>query len=239
MNTSEKSIWLLEDDPGNIFVYKDILELNNHLRVFDRLCSLIRSLREVRDGKLAPPDLLIADLIVGEKSFIDFLTSEESFELLTVPFVIVSSLDNLETLRLCFNEGATDYITKPFKKNELLVKIERLFTSPPALIVSQPFESDVVVFDPATLTLRKGSVVVHLTAKQMQIYAILDRAKGRPIPRSALEEEIWTDVIVSAKSLDVHIFHLRQKLKKLGLQISNTAEAGYSITPIANKPSKD
>ncbi|MEY4617048.1 MAG: hypothetical protein RJB66_2008, partial [Pseudomonadota bacterium] len=145
---------------------------------------------------------------------------------------IVSGLDDLDTLRTCFAEGANDFLTKPFQKNELLIKIERLLSlaseTPPGA-TTKAFEEP-ILFDPKTFSLRRGNQEpVFLTIKQIQIYSLLQRAQGRPLSRKILESEIWPGISVSAKSLDVHLFHLRQKLTPLGIEILWNPTAGYSL----------
>lgn len=233
---SKQLIWILEDDPSILFVYQDILNSLYDVQTFQNLDSFIASAKEDMADQLVAPDLLITDLKLNNDSFVDFLTSDQSVSLLTCPFIVVSGADDLEILRICFEEGASDYLTKPFTKNELLVKVERLLRHSVANEVGPPSSIDGIVFDPRTLSLRMGgSSPVILTAKQVQIYSILDRANGKPVARETLEKELWPDVTVSAKSLDVHIFHLRQKLKKLKLQISWHPELGYALVPFLSQ----
>lgn len=225
----DKAIWILEDDPGAVFVYEDVLKLRYPIKIFRDLNSFVMALRECVMDKSKGPDLAITDLKVGEESFLDFLTSDESLELLYFPFIVVSSVDDVDVLRLCFDEGATDYLTKPFTKSELLVKVERLLKKQAPLLSVSESSQGKVTFDPSALSLKRGAAAVQLTAKQLQIYAILEKAKGGAVTREEIEREIWGEVAVCSKSLDVHIFHLRQKLKVLNIQLSLVPNVGYCL----------
>lgn len=225
-------LWILEDDPSIAFMYKDILEKVYPIRLFQGLEAFKSGLLEVSATGAVQPSLVIADLRLGEESFLHFLMTRETAHLIPCPFIIVSGLDDLETLRACFAEGANDFLTKPFQKNELLIKIERILSLP-----SQPnpqptavAPEDTLLFDPKTFSLRRGNQEpVFLTIKQIQIYTLLHRAEGRPLSRKILESEIWPGVSVSTKSLDVHLFHLRQKLQPLGVEIHWNPASGYSL----------
>jgi DNA-binding response OmpR family regulator len=226
---SNKIIWIIEDDPSSIFVYEDILTLRYQLKIFKELKPFIEELKNPNSA----PDLLISDLRLGADSFLDFLTSEDSLKYLTVPFIVVSGIDDLDVLQLCFNEGAIDYLTKPFAKTELLVKINRLLnrnTSQESL--PSLFAEDEILLDPYTLTLtRRPDMVISLTLKELQIYSLLSRAnqKSNFLSRTELIQEIWRDTHVSAKSLDVHIYHLRKKLQLLNIQLVYLENQGYSL----------
>ncbi len=115
MNISA-TIWVLEDDPGCIFVYGKILK-NYSTCVFSSISEFAQNL-----AKQKQPQLLIADLKLGDGSFLDYLSSTQK---LTFPFLVVSSIDNPDTTRTCLQGGALDYVLKPFQQNELIAKIEK------------------------------------------------------------------------------------------------------------------
>ena len=59
---------------------------------------------------------------------------------------------------------------------------------------------------------------VRLTPKEFEILDALDRSGGR-LDRNRLFQSVWSDAVVGKKTLDVHLFSLRQKLEKLGLEV--------------------
>src|SRR5262245_36436441 len=116
------SIWILEDEKGARFVYERVLSYQYSLEFFSGMQELREALRSSGDR----PALLIADLWVDDGCFTDFLSADGCVPLRGIPWVVVSSVDDIDVLRFCFSSGATDYLVKPFKKSELLVKIERI-----------------------------------------------------------------------------------------------------------------
>jgi DNA-binding response OmpR family regulator len=225
---TDRTVWVVEDDPSAIFVYEDILKLRYQIRVFSELAPFIEAIK----SKAPRPDFLISDLRLGDESFLDFLTSVDSIDYLTCPFIIISNVDDLDILRLCFDEGAIDYLTKPFTKNELLVKIERLLKSKDSHTSGPiPLGEGKIIFDPFNMSLKRfPNYTVYLTAKEMQLYSLINSAteKGDSISRNELIKELWGEVLVSSKSLDVHLYHLRKKLRVLEIQLEFGA-FGYKI----------
>ena len=206
---SKNTIWVIEDDKDIQEIYKDILATRNvSTMFFDKIVPF-----ELALSNGAPkPDLLIADLNLPDGNFLDFLCTEDTADKISFPFIIVSSLDDLNVLKDSFEEGALDYITKPFKKNELLVKVDRALADVSTI---KGFN-----YDPYTQSLTKdGEVMAHLSLKEMKLFSLLHEAKGKPIERENLYDLLWPKKDVVPKTLDVHIFNMRRKLKKSGLKI--------------------
>ena len=81
-----------------------------------------------------------------------------------MPTFIVSSVDDLDVMRFCFKEGVLDYLTKPFRPNELLVKIENIFKKEDGkAMVYEGQERDVII---------NGKQVKNLTLKQLQVLSL-------------------------------------------------------------------
>lgn len=214
----KKLIWILEDDKSIQFTYRMMLELRYHLKMF---CSLKEYTDEILKDKESP-DLLIADLRLPGESFFSFLAESPLAESVTYPFLIVSSVDDKDVLRACFEEGALDYITKPFNKQELLVKIER-FLSASFVSKTQIGDKEIDIknleLDTMSLNLTCARGSVRLTPKEMQILSVLNSSYDLPVLKQSIIKHVWNDICVEPKALDVHLFNLRRKIKGLGFSI--------------------
>ncbi len=215
------AIWILEDDPGCQFVYEEVLASAHQTTFFPTLEKFLTSLRGTRES----PDLVIADIKLPDGSFLDLLASDEK-KVLNVPFLVVSSVDELEALRLCFDEGALDYITKPFKKGELMVKTERILSSkgtqqnyPAASAAAPAAAASAGSATPITEATLNDRRFAHLTLKEQKILQLFLRNKDHKVSRAELVSEIWADVKVHHKTLDVHLYNLRKKIKDLKMEI--------------------
>ncbi len=211
-------VWILEDDEGCRFVYAEILKNDFEPVFFDRIQNFSESLKDILKKK---PVFVIADLTLADGNFLNFLNSDESKEFLAkIPFIVVSSNDDIEALRACFKEGANDYITKPFKKNELLVKIEYILRD--RNFISKSIRPIVVI---------DGVEVKNLTAKQIKLVNLFLEEETRVVERNSILQRIWGNTVVDPKTIDVHIYNLRRKLHPFGFMIRSEGGGKWSLLP--------
>lgn len=218
---SSKSIWILEDDQQMQAIYEDMLIRSYSLTLFS-------SLREFRDGleRLPPPDMMILDLMCPDGS-LHTVFEEFAPRLQETPFLIVSGLDEQEAIRSSFTFGAMDFISKPFSKAELQVKIDIFLNR----LTSQHNALSAVKLDPLSMTLfTRNARSSELTAKEYRILSLFLQAPEQIVPRKHLVMTLWKDINVSEKTLDVHLSNIRRKITSLGLTIICT-EAGYELQP--------
>lgn len=222
--TEKKLIWVLEDDAGCQFVLREIFELRYSLRMFSDLTSFRDALFE-KDG--VKPDLVIADIRLPGQSFLSFLSGDDAKVFRLIPLLVVSSVDDIDALRTCFENGAVDFITKPFTKNELIVKVERIWNQNDRL--GQRARREFVLDLPALKVIRGERHSDPLTTKEFQIITILSEAPSGTLSRDEIVSKVWGQVKVTSKAFDVHLYHLRKKLGAVGLEIRFSPPNRYSL----------
>lgn len=204
-------IWVLEDDPGIQFLYQEILELAYDISIFGTVREFDTAISSGSDA----PDLVIADLRLPDANFLSLLKPNETRTWTNfIPYMVVSSLDDMDAIRTCFDNGACDYIYKPFGKNELLLKIERILVEKN---VRKPLES--LSIDSKTFKVSNGTASVALTTKEFQIISLIYNSKSLTVCRTDLMNKIWNKSDTGSKTLDVHLHNLRRKIQPLGLKI--------------------
>lgn len=223
-----KSVWVLEDDDGVQFVYREMLSDLYDLKQFINLKSLKEEMANLKENS---PSLLIADLRLSGENFLQYLSEIKSGGVnFSIPFIVVSSVDDMEALRTCFRYGAKDYLTKPFSETELLLKIEKLIDAKP---FSQLNLYEDLKFDSVSFTLlRNGVASPAFTAKEFQIFQLLCDTPSRRIAKQELFERIWGGVMVNIKTVDVHLFNLRKKLETVGLTLDFVSPDYYELVKI-------
>ena len=231
---STKSVWILDDDVGVRFVYQEVLGNRFSLRMHNSLRELADSLSDLKSGAISAPSLMLADLRLPDGIFLDRIQFEpfQSFFSQNIPFVVVSSTDDVEILRKSFDLGAEDYLTKPFKGSNLLVKTERILNkaSLPKETLPSLHSNETLSIDSVTLTIAIGeNRSQSLTSKEFQIVSLLNQARFNSINRDELMTRIWGSVKVSTKSLDVHLFNLRRKLATLGVEVLFVSPGSYKL----------
>jgi DNA-binding response OmpR family regulator len=148
-------------------------------------------------------------------------------QLKETPFLIVSGLDEQDAIRNSFKVGALDFISKPFSKVELQVKIDIFLNR----LTDQTNDLSAVKLDPLSMTLyTKNARSSELTAKEYRILSLFLQAPEQVVPRKHLVMTLWKDINVSEKTLDVHLSNIRRKIASLGLTIVCT-DAGYELQP--------
>lgn len=187
----------------------------------------------VRDGAEVLPmfdmgeyDLIVLDMGLPNVSGDDILKQVRARDN-PVPILILTARDSLDSKVISFDQGADDYLTKPFETEELLARIRSLVRrssgrSNPVLAIRD------IEYDPKGKVVRKSGEVVSLSAKEMAVLEALMTKAGRFISKSGLQESLyaWDDEIGS-NTIEVYISRLR---KFLGADFIETLRGvGYRV----------
>ncbi|WP_223644185.1 response regulator transcription factor [Corallococcus sp. EGB] len=125
--------------------------------------------------------------------------------------------------------GADDYLPKPFGPRELLARLRAVLRRAQPAAVADRVESSGVSIDVSGREVKVEGRAVELTGLEFDLLLALVRRAGRVIPRDALLGEAGrNDTVVSERTVDVHISHLRQKLGDVGARLIKTVRGvGY------------
>ena len=132
-----------------------------------------------------------------------------------MPVIILTARDTLPERVAGLEEGADDYLTKPFAFAELLARIRaRLRT------VAAQSEEDVLrigdlEIDRLHRQVRRAGRQVELTAREFDVLVLLAQWRGQPVSRDLLAREVWKvnrRLTPLDNVIDVHLSHLREKI---------------------------
>jgi DNA-binding response OmpR family regulator len=128
--------------------------------------------------------------------------------------------------------GADDYVAKPFSPRELLARLRAVLRRARPDAVAEQLTASFVTVDVPSRTVTSKGKPVELTGIEFDILVALVRRAGRVVPRDALLKEAGRgDVVVSERTVDVHISHLRQKLGDEPATLIKTVRGvGYVLT---------
>jgi DNA-binding response OmpR family regulator len=171
-------------------------------------------------------DLLVLDLGLPGKAGADVLR-DMRLSGQRMPVLILTARDDLDTTVAGLEGGADDYVTKPFRFEELLARIR-------ARLREQP-EPEKTVLEAGGVTLdmrsRRASVegrTIELSAREYTMLEVLMRHRGQVLSREQLLSHVWGyDHDPGSNVVDVYIGYLR---KKLGSDVIETARGmGYRL----------
>ena len=87
-----------------------------------------------------------------------------------------------------------------------------------------------MVANPKWLSKKYTEVLKHLTLKETKLFTLFTGAPDKTLTREDINNEIWNDTIVHPKTLDVHIYNLRKKLKDHNLRIVSHVRGKWTLT---------
>jgi two-component system, OmpR family, KDP operon response regulator KdpE len=160
-----------------------------------------------------PPDLVVLDLALPDRSGIEVCRELRTW--MTAPILVLSVRANEADKIEALDEGADDYLTKPFSAGELLARIRALLrraaalTSPPPVVTSGDLEIDI-----ARRRVRRAGEEIALTPTEFDILAYLARNAGLVVTQKMILEKVWgPEWVEDAQTLRVHVSNLRKKIE--------------------------
>ena len=131
------------------------------------------------------------------------------------PIIILAAHDSDIDTIIGLDDGANDYVSKPFKFNVLLARIDAQLRQHERS-ENAMFNLGPCTFKPASkLLITEDEQKVRLTEKETNILKLLYRAKGDVVPRDVLLHEVWDyNSSVTTHTLETHIYRLRQKIER-------------------------
>lgn len=162
------------------------------------------------------PDVIILDLGLPDMDGIEVIKKVRSFS--CVPIIVVSArIDNDDKIS-ALDEGADDYLTKPFNTEELLARIRaalrRKNYTNEENIQSTVFTNANLKIDYAQGCVYVDDKEIHLTAIEYKLLCLLAKNLGKVLTHNYIKREIWLDDngCDSQLSLRVFVTNLRKKL---------------------------
>lgn len=203
------NILIVEDDKAILTALKDDLEYEG-FKVF--------TATDGKDGlKLAQDSdfqIIILDILLPGLTGLEVCKklreSGKNTPILMLTAAKTEEMDKVMGLEL----GADDYVTKPIGSRELVARVKAILrrTNKDTPVLNHYEFGDVSVNFSSHDVTRKGKNI-HLTALEFKLLKFLIDNRGKVVTRDDILQSAWDDAIVSPRTIDPHIVHLRKKIE--------------------------
>ena len=172
------------------------------------------------------PDLMILDLGLPDIDGVEVIRKTRTWSM--VPIIVVSARTDDADKISALDEGADDYLTKPFSVDELLARVRAALRR---LNFIQSNQNNVAVFQNGSLKIDESAgcvyvndTEIHLAPIEYKLLNLLARNVGKVITHNLILKEVWGDTMpYDSPSIRVYITMLRKKLETpMGKQLIQT-----------------
>ena len=211
MSNSKQKILIVDDEP-------DILELieYNLKKEGYQVYTASNGLEAIQSAKKNLPDLIVLDIMMPKLDGIETCRQLRAMPDFKNTFMVFLTARSEEYSEISgFNVGADDYIAKPIKPRALISRINAILrrnTMSENEIDNKLEIGDLVIDREAYLVFQKGKKIV-LAKKEFELLYLLASKPAKVFTREVILNNIWEDsVVVTNRTIDVHIRKLREKL---------------------------
>lgn len=207
----------MSNNPPLILLIDDDIAIRNVLRAYfsDSQYQFIEALTAVEGLRLvaeAAPDIVLVDLTLPDLNGAQVIQQIRSWS--TVPIIVISGTDHENLKVKCLDEGADDYVTKPFSVAELFARISvALRNAQSGENHSDVFEQGPLKIDFAKRRVFVNEQEVHMTPIEFNLLKALAKHSGKVVTSRQLLIDAWgQEYSDELQYLRVYMGYLRRKL---------------------------
>ncbi|ORI37961.1 response regulator transcription factor [Leuconostoc mesenteroides] len=203
-----------------------ILLIEDDVNIADNVVGFLQDFADINavtdglDGEFeaqeAPYDLIISDLMLPGETGLELIKNLRANDVET-PVLILTAKTSLDDKIEGFNVGADDYLTKPFHREELLVRVKALLRR--SGVYS---EDNTLAVGDVMINLENRGVQVHgqpvkLVGKEFDILTYLAQNKNIIVTRDQIFDRVWgIDSDTTINVVNIYLNNLRRKLEAVG-----------------------
>lgn len=219
-----------------------ILIVEDELHLAEALTQILRknnySVDAAHDGEIGLDnalsniyDVIILDIMLPKLDGISIL-KELRKEGIATPVILLTARGEITDRVIGLDNGADDYLSKPFATEELLARIRALSRRKGEVLPSNTLKFGDFELNTATLKLSSGRKEVKLILKESELLELLISRKNSATSKEIIIEKLWGfDAEVEHNNVEVYISFLRKKLIHLDSEVTiNTVRGvGYNL----------
>jgi len=203
---------------------EQILIVEDDISLNQGLCRALKSenrqiiscvnLKSTREQLLCGSvSLVLLDINLPDGNGLDFLSELKITDPLC-PVILLTANDTDMDIVTGLEQGADDYITKPFSLSVLRARVNTQLRKQATSVHTALFQMDGFVFDFDQMQFRVNGTAIELSKTEQKLLRLLVENHGKPMSRSVLIDRIWMDgaEYVDENALSVTVKRLRDKL---------------------------
>jgi DNA-binding response OmpR family regulator len=205
-----------------ILVIEDEMELlfaiSNYLVKEDYLCELADNFEKAKEKlSIFEYDIILLDITLPDGNGLELLEIINKNQIKS-GVIVISAKNSLDDKINGLDQGADDYMTKPFQLSELNSRIK-------AVLRRRKFDgTNIIIFNEITINTDSKSITVNgqeisFTKKEYDLLLHLIINKNRVLTKEAIAEHLWDDNIALVDNFDfiyTHLNNIRKKIKQAG-----------------------
>ena len=176
-------------------------------------------------------DLVVLDVMMPGESGIELTRALRQRAAPHIPVLLLSAMAEPEDRINGLEQGADDYLSKPFEPRELVLRVRNLLQRRPATdVASKDIRFGGCRFDVVRGELYRGGDLVHLTAAEAGLLSMLAQKAGQAVSR----EELSLSLSGNVRNVDVQMTRLRRKIERdprFPRYLQTVRGTGYILKP--------
>lgn len=176
------------------------------------------------------PDLCLVDVMLPDESGNEIVKKlRANFMTKKLPIIMVTAKTSELDLVKGIEDGADDYIKKPFSVMELISRVKALIRRTEVQEIKE-LTLDGITINNEKHEVRVDGQIVELTFKEYELLSLFIINKGIVLSRDTIMDKVWgTDYEGESRTIDMHVKTLRHKLSDYGTRIKTVRNVGYII----------
>jgi two-component system phosphate regulon response regulator PhoB len=178
------------------------------------------------------PQLILLDWMLPDQTGLRLLArirADRDFQ--KIPVIMLTAKSMEEDKLAGLNQGADDYITKPFSPRELLARAKALMRRNAPELAEAALMAGPVRLDPASNSVAISGERIDIGHAEFKLLKFLMAHPERVFSRSQLLDKVWGNhVVIEERTVDVHVLRLRKALKQAETLIRTVRSVGYMLS---------
>lgn len=218
-------IYIIEDDDSIREIEEFALQNSGH-KVLGFTCAkdFYKKLNEVI------PDLCLVDIMLPDENGNEIVRKlRNNSDTKKLPVIMVTAKTTELDLVKGIEDGADDYIKKPFSVMELISRVKAILRRTLTEEVKE-LKLDELAINNEKHEVSIDGQIIELTYKEYELLSLFIMNKGIVLTRDTIMDQVWdTDYEGESRTIDMHVKTLRQKLGEYGSRIKTIRNVGYVI----------